>query len=212
MRQWVCALTVHLFALLALALGIILVKSVSWRVWEFDSQVVPVAFIGLWDAQYYVRRNESGLVFDMLIDYSIHRGWTLATELEYAKDIMVLVNFMQAMAVILNTAALLLSRLKPTYPDFVRFYYRLSALLLFLNSGCVALAVSWNYAMDISGQSTLDFPADFPVGKEAVTEKHVSYVFPLGIVTATLSLLGGVLCFGAMSLPKPNAVAPAGVP
>ncbi|XP_021115075.1 uncharacterized protein LOC101723451 [Heterocephalus glaber] len=211
-KQHIYTLTVFLFSSVAWVLGITLVSSVSWRVWEFDSHVVPIAFIGLWDAQYYVRQNNSGTVVDVPVDTSIHRGWTQAIELDYAKELMVLVNFTQPAALILSIVAFLVSRLKPTYPEFLRLYYRSAALLLFLSSGSVALAVSWNYAMDISGQSTLDFPLEFTVGKETVTKKHFSYVFPLGIVTATLSLLSGILCFGPMSFTKPKSMAAADVP
>ncbi|XP_010616010.1 uncharacterized protein LOC104857662 [Fukomys damarensis] len=203
-KQHICALIAFLSSSVAWVLGITLVSSISWRVWELDSQVVPLAFIGLWNARYYVRRNNSGTVVDMPVQTSIHSGWTQATELQYAKDLMVLVNFTQPAALILSTVAFLVSRLEPTYPEFLRLYYRSSALLLFLSSGCVALAVSWNYAMDMYGHSTLDFPGEFAVDKEAVTKKHFSYVFPLGIVTATLSLLSGILSFGVLSFTQPK--------
>ncbi|XP_021113595.1 uncharacterized protein LOC110349017 [Heterocephalus glaber] len=152
-KQHIYTLTVFLFSSVAWVLGIALVSSISWCMWEFDNQVVPIAFIGLWDAQYYVRQNNSGTVVDVPVDASIHRGWTQATELDYAKGLMVLVDFMQPASLILSTVAFLVSRLKPTYSEFL--------------SSCVALAVSWNYANNISGQRILDFPLEFTVDKES---------------------------------------------
>ncbi|XP_003462737.2 uncharacterized protein LOC100735516 [Cavia porcellus] len=204
-KQYFYALTV-LFSAMAWVFSVILVTSVFWRVWEFDSQVVPIAFIGLWKAQYYLRSNDSGLVRDMLIDSNIHSGWTHAVELEYAKDLIVLVNFMQPVTLIFCLVAFLVSTSKRTYSAFVRLYSRSSALLLLLNSVFVAVAVGWNYIMDISGQSTLDFPLEIPVNKEDVIKKHLSHVFPLGIVTAALSLLNAILCFWTMTFLRAKSV------
>ncbi|EHB17320.1 hypothetical protein GW7_17167, partial [Heterocephalus glaber] len=205
-KQHICALTAFLLSSVAWVLGIIVVSSVSWRMWELKSAN------GLWDAQDSLRQNNSGTVVDVLVVANMYRGWTQVVELEFVKDLMVLVKFVQPVALILSTVAFLLSRLKPTYPEFLRLYYRSSVLLLCLNSCCVALAVSCNYVMDIFGQSALDFPLALTVGKEAVTKKHFSYVFPLGIVTAALSFLSGILCFGAMSFTELKSKAVADVP
>jgi hypothetical protein len=53
--------------------------------------------------------------------------------------------------------------------------------------------VIWNYAVDFYGQTTLDFPGTFPVTKEALIKKHLSHVFPLGMLTATFSLISAVM-------------------
>lgn len=45
-KQHFDALTV-LFTAVTWVFSIILVSSISWLVWEFDSQVVPITFIGL---------------------------------------------------------------------------------------------------------------------------------------------------------------------
>ncbi|XP_023564493.1 uncharacterized protein LOC101562067 [Octodon degus] len=204
-KQLIYCITVLLFTFAMWILSVILVSSISWRVWEFDSQVVPLAYIGLWKAQYYLRENTSVLV---LAEADIHSGWTYAVELEYAKELMMLVNFMLFAAVIFCTVAFIVSRSKTNYQDFLTLYYTFSALLLLLSSGCVALAVSWNYTMDLSGQSTLDFPLEFPVEKEDVTKKHSSYVFPLGISTAALSFLDAILCLYSMIFTEPKPMPP----
>ncbi|XP_005406604.1 PREDICTED: uncharacterized protein LOC102020138 [Chinchilla lanigera] len=211
-KQQIYALIILLFSFVIWVFGIVLMNSLSWRVWEFDKEGILIAFIGLWKAQYYVRGGISGSAHIIVVESKISSDWTHAIELEYAKDLMVLVNFLQSAALILCTVAFIVSRLKTTYPDFLQFYYRTSAVLLLLSSGCVALAVSWNYAMDISGQSTLDFPLSFSVDKEDVIKKHLSHVFPLGMVTAALSLLNSTLCFGYMCFTKPKSVAPSDVP
>nr|AGS47775.1 TETY2 transcript 1 [Canis lupus familiaris] len=77
---------------------------------------------------------------------------------------------------------------------------------------CTAVTVSWNFAVDFYGQTTLDFPLSFPIGKEMLIRKHLSYVFPLGLTTATLSLISATMFFCETSFTKQwNQVKPMAV-
>jgi hypothetical protein len=47
--------------------------------------------------------------------------------------------------------------------------------------------------VDLYGQTTLDFPPDFPVKKEALRSKHLTAVLPVRLLISTMSLLGVII-------------------
>uniref|UniRef100_A0A4W2EPH5 Uncharacterized protein n=1 Tax=Bos indicus x Bos taurus TaxID=30522 RepID=A0A4W2EPH5_BOBOX len=175
------------------ALSADLAHSRSWRVWEFDSDIVSVVFIGLWEAFYQQKFNISGIMVELPMYSEINSSWVISNEISYGQGLMLLANFMMSVALIFSSVALFVSRIKAPYPDFLRLCYKASALLLFLSCTCITIAVSWNFTVDFYGQTTLDFPLTFPVEREMITNKRLSYVFPLG--TATSILLFGIFIF-----------------
>nr|XP_020739127.1 uncharacterized protein LOC110131088 isoform X1 [Odocoileus virginianus texanus] len=175
------------------AFGLILAHSRSWRVWDFDSDIISVVFIGLWEAFYRQKFNVSGVMVELPMYSVINSSWVVSNEISYGQDLMLLANFMMSVALIFSSVALLVSRVKGAYPDFLRLCYRASALLLSLSCACATTTVSWNFTVDFYGQTTLDFPITFPLEREMVTKKHLSYVFPLGITTSILLLVTALL-------------------
>uniref|UniRef100_A0A8C6DAP7 Uncharacterized protein n=1 Tax=Moschus moschiferus TaxID=68415 RepID=A0A8C6DAP7_MOSMO len=189
--------------------GLGLVHSRSWRVWEFDSDLISVVFIGLWDAFYRQKFNVSGIMVELPMYSMINSSWVISNEISYGQGLMLLANFMMSAALIFSSVALFVSRLKAPYPDFLRLCYQASALLLFLSGACTTIAVSWNFTMDFYGQTTLDFPITFPVEREMVTNKRLSYVFPLGITTSILLLVSALLfSCETCSIKPPKRVTP----
>ncbi|XP_048192995.1 uncharacterized protein LOC125344544 [Perognathus longimembris pacificus] len=195
--------------LYGLGFWIKLSKSRSWRIWEFDSNIVQVVFIGLWEAYYYQKFNVSGSIVELPMHSTINASWIISPELQYGQDMILLANFMKSVVLVFSTQAILVSWIKAPFPEFLRSCYNISIFFLVLSSGCTVGAVSWNYAVEFYGQSTLDFPVTFPVEKEALIKKHLSHVFPLGILTATFSLFGAtMLMFETCSLKRKNKVKP----
>uniref|UniRef100_A0A8C6MP74 Uncharacterized protein n=1 Tax=Mus spicilegus TaxID=10103 RepID=A0A8C6MP74_MUSSI len=71
--------------------------------------------------------------------------------------------------------------------------YKCSVIILILSSLCTIISVTWNHVVDLYGNTTLDFPPTFPVKKEALIKKHSTHVFPMGLITTTLSLFGVIM-------------------
>ena len=124
---------------------------------------------------------------------AINASWVVSKEVSYGQGLMLLANFMMSAALIFSSVALLVSRAGAPYPDFLRLCYRASALLLFLGCACATVTVSWNFTVDFYGQTALDFPITFPLEREMVTKKRLSYVFPLGTTTSILLLVTALL-------------------
>ena len=178
---------------LAWVFGLILAHSRSWRVWEFDSDIVSVVFIGLWEAFYRQKFNVSGVMVELPMYSAINSSWVVSEEVSYGQGLMLLANFMMSVALVFSSAALLVSRARAPHPEFLRLCHQASAGLLFLGCACAAVTVSWNFAADFYGQTALDFPITFPLEREMVTKKHLSYVFPLGTTTSILLLVTALL-------------------
>ncbi|XP_047572987.1 uncharacterized protein LOC125092636 [Lutra lutra] len=183
------------FSYLAWALGISLASSRSWRVWEFNSNVVPIVFIGLWEVFYFQRFNISGSIVELPMRNRMNDSWVISDEIWYGQDLILLANFMKSVVLIFGSMALLVCWIHVPHPDFLRSCYNISAFFLVFSSSCTMITVSWNFAVDFYGQSTLEFPLSFPIGKAMLIRKHFSYVFPLGVTTATLSLLSAAMFF-----------------
>uniref|UniRef100_F6PND9 Uncharacterized protein n=1 Tax=Equus caballus TaxID=9796 RepID=F6PND9_HORSE len=191
------------------ALGIILTSSRSWRVWEFDSNIVPVVFIGLWDVFFSQSFNISGSMVEVPMYCKMNGSWHIADEIWYGQDLILLANFMTSIALIFSSLALFIGWIHAPYPDFLQSSYNASAFFLFLSSSCTTITVSWNFAMDFYGKTTFTFPPSFPIKKEMLRKKRFTYMFPLGITTAILSLISATMFFCEMcSLKHWNQVKP----
>nr|XP_020006870.1 uncharacterized protein LOC109674282 [Castor canadensis] len=213
MKHWTCKLIGLLCSYTAWAVGLSLASSRSWRVWEFKSNAVQFVFIGLWEAYYYQKVNISGSMIELPIHSSINASWIISPEFYYGQDLILLANFMKSVVLIFSTEATMVSWIKDPYPDFLRSCYNISVFFLVLSSACTVGAVSWNYSVDFYGHTTLDFPDSFPIKKEALTKKHFSHVFPLGILTSSLSLFIAIMfLYEACSLKQWNKVQPMAVP
>jgi hypothetical protein len=198
-----------LCSLIAFVFGIILAKSKSWHVWEFENDTVQVLFIGLWEADYYQKFNISGSIVELPIHTTINESWIVPPELHHIRNLILLANFMKLGVLFFSMEAAFVSWMKALYPDFLRSCYKISTFFLILCSACTVVAVSWNHAVDFYVETTLDFPGTFPVKKEALTKKHFSYVLPLGVLTAIFSLFGATIFINKMwSIEKGNEMKP----
>nr|XP_012610740.1 uncharacterized protein LOC105866099 [Microcebus murinus] len=209
-HRWICKLTALLFSHLSWCFGLLLANSRSWHVWEFDSKTVPIVFIGLWEAVYFQRVNISNVLVDLPMRTVINDQWIVSDEIKYGQALILLANFIKLLVLIFSTTATVVSWIEAPYPDFLQLYYRISAFLLFASSCCTAGTVINHFAADFHGQTTLDFPVQFPVTKDMLVRKHVTYVFPVGVATAVLSLAGAAIFLAeAYLIKRRSAVGPA---
>ena len=95
--------------------------------------------------------------------------------------------------VFFTSAAIRVSIIKASVPEIQIVCYKCSILILILSSICTIISVTWNHVADFYGETTLDFPPNFPVKKEALIKKHSTHVFPLGLLTTTLSLFSIIM-------------------
>ena len=58
--------------------------------------------------------------------------------------------------------------------------------------------------MDMYGESTFDFPLTFQVGKDDLIRKQRTHVFPLGMLTAVLSVISIIALLHEMWSIKPK--------
>ncbi|XP_042782766.1 uncharacterized protein LOC122212857 [Panthera leo] len=197
------------FSYLAWAFGISLANSRSWHVWEFNSNIVSIVYIGLWEYFYFQKFNISGAIVELPMYDRINGSWVISDEIWYGQGLILLANSLNCVALIFGSVALVVHWIHVPYPDFLRLCYNISAFFLICSCSCTAITVSWNFAVDFYGQTTLDFPLSFPIGKEMLIRKRFSYVFPLGITTATLSLISAAMFFcGTFSTKQRSKVKP----
>lgn len=182
-----------LFSYLSWAQGIGIANSRSWRVWELDSKIYPIVFFGLWDAFYLKVVNVSGSMHELPRYLIIDESWVISNEIYYGQGLILLANFIKSAALVFCSLAFFVTYINGPYREFRRMYYNISASLLFFSSGCTLLTVIWNFTAEFYGQSTFDFPPNFPVGIEMVKQKRMSYVFPVGITTSVLSLISAIV-------------------
>ncbi|XP_008837804.1 uncharacterized protein LOC103739252 [Nannospalax galili] len=187
--------------LLSFGLGIILARSTSWRLWEFDSDIVQFVFIGLWEVCYYQEFNVSGSATKLLVNSPINSTWPISPEFMYAQDLILFSVLLKPVVLIFSAVAHRVIYVKVPFSETLKLCYKSSVFILILCSLCTVVAVSWNHVVDIYGNTTFDFPPTFPVKKGALIKKYHTYVFPTGIVTFTLSLLGvGMFIYEMKSL------------
>ena len=97
---------------------------------------------------------------------------------------------MKLVVLIFSAIAINIGCMKDPFIEMQIYCYKMAALVLCVSSVFTFVSVSWNHIVDHYGQTTLDFPPDFPVKKEALISKHYTAVFPIGVLIATMSLFG----------------------
>ncbi|XP_051034670.1 uncharacterized protein LOC127217704 [Phodopus roborovskii] len=188
-KEWFFRLTGFLCSLLSLVFGIILVSSQYWRLWEFDNKAVQLVYIGLWEACYYQEFNISCSVTRVLVHSPINASWTVSTEFQYAQNLILLAILIKPVVLVFSSVAIRMSITKASVPEIQLLCNKCCVLVMALSSLCTVLSVTWNHVVDLYGETTFDFPPTFPVRKEALIKKHHTHVFPIGVVTAILSLI-----------------------
>lgn len=186
-------MTGFLCSLLSSGLGIILARSRYWRLWEFNNKVVQLVYIGLWEAYYHQEFNVSGSVTRILMHSSVNSTWTISPEFQYSQNFILLATLIKPIVLVFISVAIRGSFTKASLPHIQIVCYKCSVLILILSSLCTIISVTWNHVVDLYGETTLDFPPTFPVKKEALIKKHSTPVFPIGLLTTTLSLLGVIM-------------------
>ncbi|XP_001065393.2 uncharacterized protein Samt2 [Rattus norvegicus] len=192
-KEWIFRVTGFICSLLSLGFEIILASSRYWRLWEFDNNVVQLVYIGLWEAYYHWEFNFSDTETIILVHSSVNSTWTISPEFQCARNLMLLTILIKPVVVIFSSAAIRVSIIKSSVHEIQIVCYKCSVLILIITSLCTIISVTWNHVVDFYGITTLDFPPTFPVKKEALIKKHSTHVFPLGLLTTTLSLFGVIM-------------------
>nr|XP_006250573.1 uncharacterized protein LOC102554799 [Rattus norvegicus] len=203
-KEWIFRLASLLCSFMVWGFGISLATSRYWRLWEFNNKALQLVYIGLWEAYYYQEVNKSGSITRVPVHSAMNSSWTISLEIEYARGLILLANFMQPIVLIFSSVAIMVCWIRAPYPDFMMLCYNTSVLFLVLNIICTVLAVSWNHVVDLYGESTLDFPPTFPVGKDDLLRKQKTHVFPLGMLTAVLSAISIIMLLYEMWLIRPK--------
>lgn len=193
-KECIFKLSGVLITLSALVFEIVIASSQCWRLWEFDDNNVKFVAFGLWEAYYPQQFNVSGSVIKMLVHTPINSTWTIPPEFQYAQAMIVWVVLMKPVVITLGAIAIKISCMKDPTVEMGKNCYKLCAIILCVSSLFVSVSVWWNHFVDHYGQTTLDFPCDFPVKKEALKSKYHTGVLPLGVLTAIMSF-SGALCF-----------------
>ncbi|XP_076419072.1 uncharacterized protein LOC143271086 [Peromyscus maniculatus bairdii] len=177
----------------ALVFEIILANSQCWRLWEFNNKLVQFVSIGLWEAYYTQDCNISGSMTRMLVHTPINETWNKSSEFQYLQVLIAWAISMKILVLIFTSVAIKISCMEDPFIEIQLFCYKMSAIILAVSSLFTLFAVTLNHLVDMYGQTTLDFPPDFPVKKEDIIKKHCTKVFPMGVLTATMSLFGVIL-------------------
>ncbi|EGV95061.1 hypothetical protein I79_015252 [Cricetulus griseus] len=193
MKKWIFKLIGFLCSLWSLAFGLILVHSRYWRLWEFDDKYVQLVYIGLWEAFYNQDLNISTSVVSIPVHIPVNSSWTISPEFRYARNLILLSILIKPVILVCSLVAIRISIIKAEVPDIQVVCYKGYALVLVLSGLCTVLSVTWNHVVDLYGETTLDFPPNFPVRKEALIKKHHTHVFPIGIMATILSLVSVVM-------------------
>ncbi|EGV92944.1 hypothetical protein I79_015718, partial [Cricetulus griseus] len=181
---------------------IVIANSQNWRLWEFDNAVVQFVSFGLWEAHYPQEFNVSGTAIKMLVHTPIDSTWIISPEFHYAQNLIIWAMLMKSAVLGFSMLAIMISFMRDPFIEMQIYCYKVSALVLCVSSLFTFVSVSWNYMVDLYGQTTFDFPPDFPVKKEAMISKHFIAIFPLGVLTSTMSLFGMTMFFSEVSCLK----------
>ncbi|XP_076419078.1 uncharacterized protein LOC143271092 [Peromyscus maniculatus bairdii] len=182
----------------ALVFEIILANSQCWRLWEFNNKLVQFVSIGLWEAYYTQDFNISGSMTRMLVHTPINETWNKSSEFQYLQVLISWAILMKILVLIFTSVAVKISCMEDQFIDIQLFCYKMSAIILAVSSLFTLVTVTLNHLVDIYGQTTLDFSPDFPVKMEDIIKKHCTKVFPMGVLTATMSLFGVILILCVM--------------
>ncbi|KAL1765545.1 hypothetical protein HispidOSU_029901, partial [Sigmodon hispidus] len=189
-KECIFKLSGFLTSLSSFLFEILIASFPHWRVWEFDDNIVQFVSLGLWEAHYPQEFNVSGTVIKMLVHTPINSNWTISPEIQYAQNLIVSAILMKPIVLVFSAMAIKISCMKEPFAEVEIYCYKISALVLGVSSLFTFVSVIWNHFVDHYGQTTFDFPPDFPVKKEALISKHNTAVFPLGVVTTIVALFG----------------------
>ncbi|XP_059105988.1 uncharacterized protein LOC131898808 isoform X1 [Peromyscus eremicus] len=193
MKEYIFKFSGLICSTAALVFEIILANSQCWRLWEFNNEVVQFVSIGLWDAYYTQEFNISGSMTRMLVHTPLNSTWNESSEFQYLQLLIAWAILMKLLVLIFTSVAIKISCLDDPFIEIQLFCYKMSAIILAVSSIFTLVTVTLNHLVDMYGQTTLDFPPDFPVKKEDIIKKHCTTVFPMGVLTATMSLFGVIL-------------------
>ncbi|XP_041502211.1 uncharacterized protein LOC121444469 [Microtus oregoni] len=188
-----------LCSLSALVFETIIARSQFWRLWEFDDKIVQFVSLGLWEAYYPQEFNVSGTVPQILVHTPINSTWTISPEFQYAQTLIMWNVLMKLVVLIFTAIAINIGCMKDPFIEMQIYCYKVAALVLCVSSIFTFVSVSWNHFVDHYGQTTLDFPPDFPVKKEALISKHCTALFPVGVLMTTISLIGVIFFLSEMN-------------
>ncbi|XP_076418430.1 uncharacterized protein LOC143270938 [Peromyscus maniculatus bairdii] len=177
----------------ALVFEIILANSQCWCLWEFNNKLVQFVSIGLWETYYTQDFNISGSMTRMLVHTPINETWYKSSEFQYLQVLIAWAISMKILVLIFTSVAIKISYMEEPFIEIQLFCYKMSAIILAVSSLFTLVTVTLNHLVDMYGQTTLEFPPDFPVKKEDIIKKHCTKVFPMGVLTATMSLFGVIL-------------------
>ncbi|XP_038172695.1 uncharacterized protein LOC119804989 [Arvicola amphibius] len=196
-----------LCSLSALVFEIVIASSQYWRLWEFDDKFVQFVSFGLWGAFYPQEFNVSGTVTKIQVHIPFNSTWTIPPEFQYAQALIMWAVLMKPAVLIFSAIAIKIGCMKDPFIEMQIYCYKVAAFILYVSSIFIFVSVSWNHFVDHCGQSTLEFPPDFPVKKESLINKHYTAVFPSGVLTATISIFGVIFFLSEVnSLKLPNQV------
>lgn len=131
----------------------------------------------------------SGLKLEVSVFARLNKSWGIPDEIYYGQDLMLLANFRGPVSLVFSTLVVWASWIRAPFPHFSYTCYNTDALHLSLSCFCLTLTVAWNFITELSGQTTLEFPPKFPVNKDMVHSKRISYVLPLGVLASIFSLI-----------------------
>ena len=207
MKECLFKFSALLCSLSALVFEIAITSSQFWRLWEFNDRLVQFVSFGLWKDYYPQEFNVSGTVTKILVHTPIDSTWTIPPEFQYAQTLIMWAVLMKPVVLIFGAIAINIGCMKDPSIEMQLYCYKRAAIVLCVSSIFTFLSVSLNHFSDHYGQTTLDFPPEFPVKKEALISKHYTAVFPMGIVIATMSLFGVIFfLFELNSLKLKNQV------
>ncbi|XP_006995839.2 uncharacterized protein LOC102928997 [Peromyscus maniculatus bairdii] len=172
---------------------IILADSQCWRLWEFNNKDVQFVSIGLWEAYYTQDFNISASMTRMLVHTPINSTWNKSSEFQYLQVLIAWAILMKILVLVFTSVAIKISCMEDQLIEIQLFCYKISAIILAVSSLFTLVTVTLNYLVDMYGQTTLDFSPDFPVKMEDIIKKHCTKVFPMGVLTTTMSLFGVIL-------------------
>ncbi|XP_031230717.1 uncharacterized protein LOC116093431 [Mastomys coucha] len=192
-------------SLIAFVFEVSLASNRCWRLWEFDNEIVHFVCFGLSEAYYPQALNISGSTIQVLAHSPINSTWTISPEFHYARTLITSAILLKPVVLIFNAIAIKIGYMKEPFVNVQIFLYKISAFILCISSLCTFVSVSWNHVVDLYGQTTLDFPPNFPVKKDTLTKKHYTATFPIGVLTATMSLFGVIIFLFEMNSLSPQS-------
>ncbi|XP_051030859.1 uncharacterized protein LOC127214508 [Phodopus roborovskii] len=186
--EFIYKLSELLSSISELVFAILIASCQYWRLWEFEEDVF--VFFGLWEAYYLQEFNVSGTIVKILLRTPINSTWTISPEFQCAQTLIMWAILMKLVVLIFCAIAIKISCMRHPFVEWQIYCYKISAFTLCVSSLFTLVSVSWNHFVDHYGQTTLDFPPDFPVKKEDLIQKHYTRVFPVGVLIAIMSLIG----------------------